>query len=236
MKIKWKKGKIRIFSSVLVSLVVFLSLNITSSVYAGLSDIFKPKEMEIKRLPSAPLIDGKIDEACWKQATRVSDFTAISTLAPATEKTTAYLGFDEGNLYVAFKCQESRMGKIKATDYGRDGQLWQNDSVEIFLDTNQDAKTYFHFIIDVSGNVYDSIGHDAKFNFPVKAKTFKGKDFWSVEVSIPFASLARFSELKDTWGINLGREEKPKREFSSWVFVGTSFHNPSRFGDKICGR
>ncbi len=61
---------------------------------------------EIPRLATAPKIDGVLDNPLWEtQALRIDAFVQLSPKENGvpTEKTVAFLGHDEKNLYVAFR-------------------------------------------------------------------------------------------------------------------------------------
>ena len=73
-----------------------------------------------------PTIDGKIDDAVWQAA----KFTELYAFVPLTEQkktkadpaTTFALSADSKNLYVAFRCMDPDMGKLKKIVTERDGK------------------------------------------------------------------------------------------------------------------
>ena len=74
-----------------------------------------------------PTIDGKIDDAVWQSA----KFTELYAFVPLTEQkktkadpaTTFALSADNKNLYVAFRCMDPEMGKLKKIATERDGKV-----------------------------------------------------------------------------------------------------------------
>jgi hypothetical protein len=68
----------------------------------------------------------------------------------------------------------------------------------------------------------------------VKTAVKKGKGYYDIEISITLASMKASAAPGATWGLNLARDRQADpAENSSWTYVGTSFHNPSKFGDLV---
>lgn len=212
--------------------VVFIVL------FSAVTGSFANRTVQIPKI-SAPVIDGKLDEESWQDAAILKDFT--TTTNHPTKRDTAYIGYDDKNLYIGFQCQESRMDKVRAKITERDGQIYAEDSLEIFLDTSYDRETYYQLNSNLLGTQSDRVretgitGGDL-WNGKWFSAGFKGKDYWSIEVAIPFTTLG-ISSLKSgtMWGINICRNSTPVRESSSWIYVGGYFHNPGAFGTIVFG-
>ena len=69
-----------------------------------------------------PVIDGRIGENEWPDATRASGFTDLVTGKPALEPTEAYISYDETFLYVAFKAYDKVPTGIIAREVLRDSR------------------------------------------------------------------------------------------------------------------
>ena len=63
------------------------------------------------------------------------------------------------------------------------------------------------------------------------------KDFWTMEISIPFSDLGIITlEEGSSWGLNICRNrEGGLQNSSSWAAVGRDFHNPGKFNTLIFG-
>ena len=61
-----------------------------------------------------PIIDGKLDDAIWKDAIPISGFKSFSPDfgKDASERTIAYAAYDSENLYFAFYCYDREPKKI----------------------------------------------------------------------------------------------------------------------------
>ena len=186
--------------------------------------------VNINRIKSTISLDGRLDDPGWQEASK------IKLEGVSTQETIVYIGYDDKRLLFGFKCFESQMDKLKTSEIERDGKLWTDDSVEIFLNPgNPKNSFYYHFMINSAAVKYDSVVkrslktnerkllHDSKWNGEWDVSTYKDKDFWSVEVAIPYTTL----ELGGgKWWLNIAREEKPHDEMSS---LSGSFHHPENF-------
>ena len=67
------------------------------------------EKLTIPRLSPPPKIDGLLDEVYEKESLKIEDFVQLSPKenGQPSEKTIAYLGYDEKNLYLAFRCFDS---------------------------------------------------------------------------------------------------------------------------------
>jgi hypothetical protein len=181
-----------------------------------------------------------LDDACWKKAAPITGFVNEQG-ALARQQTIAYVLYDEYNLYIGFKCLEPNMKGIvtRHRDVGkRDVDVWMDDCVEVFVDTNNDRKTYYHLIFNSLGVKYDSYckkevhaasDHDNDWDGDWEVKTSLGKDGWYAEIAIPFSSLGITSNAGNTWGLGLARERKQNRENSS--LAAGPLHSPENFPD-----
>lgn len=203
-----------------------------------------PPVIACKMASIAPVIDGKLDDACWNECIEAGNFILMAKSSPAAEQTKAYVTYDEKNLYVAFKCFEScldpvlnQLGAFKAEKKERDSAIWADDSVEVFLSPAEDPSGYYHIAVNSKGIVYDSLGMIGpdSWNAGIKAAGQVGNSYWSVEIAVPLKDLgAKFPETGKYWRINLCRTQRPKSEYSSWSPVDSQgFHNPSVFGSLL---
>jgi hypothetical protein len=81
--------------------------------------------------------------------------------------------------------------RLERSIRGQDDSLaWWDDNVELLFDlTGRNEVEYYHFIINPNVAVADAQGKDFSQNYPdVKAAANVGKDFWSLEVYVPYAA------------------------------------------------
>ncbi|NLC59369.1 MAG: hypothetical protein GX774_21230 [Armatimonadetes bacterium] len=183
-----------------------------------------------------PTIDGHLDEECWQSAAQSTGFVLNERPVPAEEQTTVYVTYDQRHLYVAFECLESQMDRLAASVTERDGPVFRDDVVELFLDPNRDRFTYYQFAVNARGTRFDlkgdAAGGNPRWDAPWNAAVARGDDRWWAELAIPFSSLdLHLEKTGSTWGINFAREQQPKGEVSVWSFTGGAFARPDRFGE-----
>ncbi len=185
---------------------------------------------------SAPELDGKLTDACWQQAQWQNDFKVMNKPeVKARPQTRFKIVHDNSFLYIAAELDEPAMNQLKATIKERDGKVFHDDSLEIFIDANHDRASYKHFVINSLGTVYDSErrqgGHvgTGKWNSPgIKTATSKLDNKWLLEVAIPFVDLGISGNI---WGINIARERQAggKLQLSTFVPLNGGFHEPAKF-------
>ncbi len=195
------------------------------------------KPLLVSRM-SAPSLDGSVDEAEWVQAARVPQFRESNAGGPASAGTHCHVGYDTENLYLAFVCAEPAMDKVAATDFGKhDASLWNNECVEIFLDTAGDRVSFVHLIADILNQRFDALGADTYgYNPGWQSAVGRAANSWSVEIALPFSSLGVASPREgQAWTGNLCRERKAEPELSAWQPTFGAFAAPGRFGLIVFG-
>ncbi len=143
---------------------------------------------------------------------------------PATQKTVAYLGYDDKNLYVIFVCFDTDPGAIRAHQMPRD-QGFGDDFVDVWLDTFHDHHRMYEFVVNPLGVQSDGIDDETNGNEDFTFDTVwdsRGKltpQGYVVWVALPFKSL-RFSNARSqTWGILLQRDITRNSEKTFWPQV-----------------
>ena len=188
-----------------------------------------------------PKLDGVLDDACWKDAGRITDFiTHLKPMAVEIERpTTVLASADRDALYLAFECMEPTAAKdpIIAKGTGRDGNIWHDDIVEIFLDTNLDQQSYYQVAFNSRGTLFDQdFGLPGlpgeSWNGPIEAAAKVGKDRWTAEVRIGFVGLRLAEASGRMWTGNFCRTSMRAgdRTLYTWVKIKRNFGEPKLFG------
>ncbi|MBX7170038.1 MAG: carbohydrate binding family 9 domain-containing protein [Pyrinomonadaceae bacterium] len=181
------------------------------------------KPATVPKFSASPVIDGKLDDEIWKSAVVLKDLiqTGPGDNITASKPTEVYLGYDEKNLYIAFKCWDEK-DKIRATVAQRDS-VFGEDNVRFWLDTYDDKRRAYVFGVNPLGIQQDGLyteGQGADFNVDILFES-KGviEDWgWSVEIKIPFKSLRYVAGKGKFWGFNAARNiDRLNDEFDSWV-------------------
>jgi len=186
------------------------------------------KGLLARRLTKPPQLDGILHE--WTDPPSAHAFNLLGRPGKPTQQTQVWIGYDEAALYVAFRCAEDKMAELKATISERDGGVWSDDDVAIFLDPGASRGTYCHLEINPLGTIYDSFISDSTWNSGATARARRQADAWTLEVAMPWSGRLKKPRSGDRWGINLGRQEKPHAETSA---VTSTFKKTAAFADLI---
>jgi len=182
-------------------------------------------------------IDGRLDDADWKNATRVplrvkndsfiSDHMAYASLL-----------WDSKNLYIGFEST----GKPKTKWKNHDGNIWEDDSFEIFLWPGKDSNEFFQIIVNSSGAVFDAKCKNKKWDSKYQSKAYISKNKWSLELVLPFSNFDKPPVNGTVWKANLCRDWYRKApftpEFTAWASFFGSFqkgHGYLNFSNRKSG-
>ena len=104
--------------------------------------------------------------------------------------------------------------------------LWDDDSVEVWIDANRDRETFRQIILNGAN---DKMEYGETDVTPIGATTavhvVEG-DSWMVEMAIPFAGLGvKPPQPGDEWGISLCRARPPGKGFNAELIVWAALKN-----------
>jgi len=184
------------------------------------------KPLIIPKLSMAPKIDGVLDNPIWeKEALKIENFHQFSPkeMGEPSEKTVAYLGYDEKNLYFAFRCYDSQPKKLRASITTRDNCL-DDDWILIFLDTFNEKRRAFTFFINPVGVQGDAVrteegGNDRMDTSWDTVFASEGEiddKGYTLDMSIPFKSLRFPDKENKVWGLTIARNIPRKGEVILW--------------------
>jgi len=186
-------------------------------------------QASIKRVETPPVIDGRLTESVWSAAPLIPELRLLANGGPATEKTTVWAAYDDQGLYVALQCRESQMAQVVAQYVERGSPLYLDDDVELFIQPPGSPRVY-QFAINSLGTQSDNFGNKADW----KAAAQRAEQEWTVEVFIPYGALGVAGPPAPglSWGMQFGRQQKPKRETTSWT-PGPAFISQEGFGEIV---
>ncbi len=189
---------------------------------SSLAQPASPPTVRAYRVDQPMKIDGRLDDPVYASTPAISNFVQQEPdeFKPATEKTEAWIFFDDDNIYVSARNWESAPERRVANEMRRDtNQLRQNDTFAVMFDTFHDKRNGYFFSANAIGGLSDSQITDegppnADWNtvWDVRTSTFDGG--WTIEMVFPFKSLRYQPGLDQTWGINLRRVVRWKNEWS----------------------
>ena len=171
---------------------------------------------------SAPLrLDGVLDDGIYETVPSIEGFVQQLPIegAPTTERTEAWVFFDDENVYVAARLwSEAPESEWIANEMQRDSfQIINNDYFSDGIDTFYDRRNGFAFMITPIGGFFDyEITDEGNPNNdwnPIwNSSTGRFAGGWTVEMEIPFKSLRFQPGQNQVWGLQLGRRIRYKNE------------------------
>ncbi len=169
-----------------------------------------------------------LDEEVYTQVKSMSDFiqTVPNEGAPATERTEAWVTYDDDNFYLSCRCWDSAPPEEwTANELRRDtNQLRQNDMFGALLDTFHDRRNGFNFYTNPLGARADQVvsnegNPNADWNPVWFVRTGRFDGGWTVEMAIPFKSIRYVSGTDQEWGLQIRRAIRRKNEWTHLTFV-----------------
>ncbi len=183
-------------------------------------------QITIPRISSAPALEDFLEmkpSASWDgKLAKIDQFVQRipSDGEPVSQRTEAYLGYDDKNLYAIFICFDNEPHNIRAR-LSRREDVFDDDTVELMLDTFHDHRRAYAFFSNAWGVQADALwteGQDFDMSFDTVFDTEARitPQGFVVKMSIPFRSLRFASNDPQTWGILLNRNILRNNESSFW--------------------
>ena len=202
-------------------------------------------EVRPPRTPSAPTIDGRLDDTAWTRAAHISEFVQLAPRAgePATQETDVYIAYDSANLYLAFHAHFTDPAMMRANRKDRDVRTG-DDVFWVYIDPFLDQQRAYSFGVNAYGVQMDTIvttrggsgfsrrggggpGLRLPFGDPSWDTLFDSagrivEDGFTAEIAIPFKSLRyprRSDGVPHQWGFQIARRIRAGNETVVWAPV-----------------
>jgi hypothetical protein len=220
--------------------------------------LFLPKRVVSVPVDKPPLVDGRLDDPCWRLAGVCGPLGLLTAegAQPASEQTEVRVCHAGGILYVGFRCLESAMAERRHPE-DKEGAAADEkapiDSLQLYFSPGNDHTRYYRLVIDTLGGTRLFVGHALRGEFPSDRMTneqelFRGPSFacevaeeeaaWTGEVAIPASALDLEGDLAgQVWGFDVVRVRTPApAEVSAWSFeAGRTDVFPAEFGELFFG-
>lgn len=236
----WKPGEYDINRKVIANYALKLyellnngkkpNVELTQKSFSVPNRVQAPKEKEVEKriltcvhADTPPKIDGKADDKIWKKAPVFTDFKQLDVKGNATdlkakEQTRVQFGWDDKYLYICAVCDQKNLDILKNNKI----KLWDGDRLEVFIDCNNDKKTFLQLVTNVKDDKFScnyefngDINRAVKVNYPKPvwlSKGIIGPESWTIEIAIPLSLIGKNPERDQYWGINIGRYNAPSRK------------------------
>lgn len=211
-------------------LILLLSFSIDSICQNTDND--KKYKLHIKKAVGKMVLDGKLDEADWKNADIATNFWQAQPYdsSRAINQTEARITFDDNYLYISGVCYQTR--KYVVLSLKRDFAGGTTDIFGVNLDTFKDKLNSFNFAVSPLGVQRDGLvsnGNELSTDWDNKwySKVTNYNDRWEVEMAIPFKTIRyKVDENNNEWLVNFSRFDQSQKftERSSWGPIPRNFN------------
>ena len=192
-------------------------------------------DVRIPRLDGDAVIDGRLDDAVWAQAARLSGFSQYRPVdgRPAEDSTVILVFYSPTAIHFGIRAYEEHGNVVRATLADRDN-IAADDRIQILLDTYDDRRRALLFAVNPLGVQQDGVqseGFDPSqsaggrfdgivdispdFNFESRGHVTTWG--WEAEVRIPFKSLRYQSVDPQRWGLQVTRFTQHSGHEDTWA-------------------
>jgi len=187
-----------------------------------------PKQIPARRATAAIKIDGKLDDAAWKDAPIATNFVELRPVAfrkeSETNRTEVFFLYNDQGIYIGGYCHEKTKDSIQTELIGRDN-FGGNDFIGVIFDTYNDKINGFEYFLTPlneqmdakqapSGSNGDS--EDFTWNSVWKSGTSIVNDGWTFEFFIPYSAIRFSKKNKQDWGLNVVRRRQKSGQQLFW--------------------
>jgi len=190
------------------------------------------------RAAQAPSIDGRDDDAAWRDAAPITGFRQFDPVEDAepSMRTEARVTYDDAHLYVFVRAFDPHPDSIIALLSRRDVRT-ASDQIKVMIDSYLDRRTGFEFAVNPAGvkrdyYAYDDGSEDVSWDAVWDVATRTDSLGWTAEFRIPLSQLRYPPAESHTFGMMIVRELARRNERVSWPLMRRSRNAlVSQFGD-----
>jgi len=190
-----------------------------------------PRQMPVAKATAPPVVDGKLDDACWSRAPWSEPFVDIegARKPKPLHQTRVKMLWDDKALYIAARLEEPH---LQGTLREHDSYIFHADNdFEVFIDPDGDGHDYGELELNALGTTWDLLltkpyrnGGRALDSWEIKGLQVRTAlegtlndpsdtdTAWTVEIAIPWRTFREIGgaeppKLGDRWRINFSRVE-----------------------------
>ena len=175
--------------------VMLVAEDFTGTVW--FDDVSLVEGLAVPAVPAVitpPAVDGRSATGEWDRALVLDGFLAFGQASldrvPAQVDTEIRLLTNQTHLYIRAICAEPEMAHHKCEATQRDGAVWADDSIELFIDAQRDRGSYYQIAVNSRGAVYDACGRDASWSpAGLRAAAWRSNRDWGFELVIPIVAM-----------------------------------------------
>ncbi len=191
-----------------------------------------------RRAAAAPVLDGRDDEALWRDAAVMDAFQIFDPVEGGEPhlRTTARFAYDARALYAFVRAFDPHPDSISRLLARRDAQP-ASDEVRLLIDSYHDRRTAFAFSVTSAGvkrdyQIYNDVTEDPSWDAVWSVAVRIDSLGWTAEFAIPLSQLRFAPAEADTFGILVERTVPRLNERYSWpLFRRTRYGIVSQLGE-----
>jgi len=201
------------------------------------------KETKALRVEEAPFIDGKLDEAVWKNVPIAKDFVMFEPgdgdPEPDDQKTEFKIIYDNTSIYIGAYLYDSNPNKI-VRRLGERDNCGTGDFFAVGFNPNNDGQNVYAFFvtsaaIQLDAQISPTNGIDYSWSEVWFSEVSFDEKGWYVEMKIPYSAL-RFADAEEMiWGLNVHRRIESKQQQYTWNYIDKSVGNATQYDGILTG-
>ncbi len=161
----------------------------SGSICNAVAESFSAPVINIKECAKAPVIDGKLNDACWQNAYSDDNFYVFQNPERRSKSTTLKVTADDKFLYLGFKCRHSKPEDMKVTLFkNNSGRVFGDECVKLFIFPDKDKERYLRYVLNPANTHNFSSFANPNWRttpyFPWPSATSITKDGWEAEIAI----------------------------------------------------
>lgn len=216
------------------------STRVTSASSDADSTIYHARNGGVRVAMSRPVdaeivVDGLLNEPVWQTARHLTGFSLYTPVdqRPAPDSTDVLVWYSSSAIYFGIRAFEPH-GPVRATLADRD-RVSSDDNVEIHLDTFEERRRAFVFIVNPLGIQADGTKNEAggfipgsnvmpgqndlSADFQWQSRGHVTESGYEVEIRIPFSSLRFPVGGEQRWGLQIMRKVQHSGYEETWTPV-----------------
>ncbi|MFZ4696344.1 MAG: DUF4838 domain-containing protein, partial [Verrucomicrobiia bacterium] len=201
----------------------------------------KRQVLKVPMTDEKPANETPLASLPWGTAVASASFVQTLGGEVAPVKTRVRLLAGKESLLMEIECEEPDMAKLVASVTQRDGEVWNDDVVEVFLVPSGSGTRTYHLLVNPLGTLTDAVHDgekmDAGWNSHARVETKRLDKVWKVWLEMPYRSLgmAQPPLPADVWKVNFCRSRRAggRSENLAWSPTFGLFFRPERFGELV---
>ena len=134
--------------------------------------------------------------ATFTTPARITSFVGSKAVENGRYATAAEIKVEGSELVISVQCQQPK-SSVQALATVHDRDVFRDDCIEIYIDTEGRGKDFYQYIINPLGTLQDLQHTRRKWDSNGKASGSVCEDGWNVEMRIPLSELACENKVED---------------------------------------